>query len=178
MSSIEIRELWEAATALYDAGHWSCDHSINENALWMRLRRALGHTSGNASKPVKQKDLITEQWERVRKAFESVSNGITILEYQQMVTDTTLPKARNLEYVLLNLCSEAGEAGQKYAKYLRDGGTLNVDGLIAELGDVLWCVTCTAQLLGYTLTDVMANNNAKLRSRQSRGTLQGSGDVR
>jgi len=55
------RELHEAATALYDAGHWSCDRPVSENAMWMRLRGALGRASGGAPKPAKTDDVTCKK---------------------------------------------------------------------------------------------------------------------
>lgn len=35
-----------AAKALYSAGHWRCDRSVDESALWTELRDALGLKPG------------------------------------------------------------------------------------------------------------------------------------
>ena len=50
--------------------------------------------------------------------------------------------------------------------------------LIDELGDVLWYLSAMADELGETLEAVAARNLAKLKARQEKGSLQGSGDVR
>ena len=47
-----------------------------------------------------------------------------------------------------------------------------------ELGDVLWFVAVLAEHYGMDMQDVAIGNINKLRSRQQRGTLQGSGDER
>jgi hypothetical protein len=41
-----------AATAIYEAGHWTCDRPVDEVGLWTELRDALGRNSGGAPKPL------------------------------------------------------------------------------------------------------------------------------
>lgn len=50
--------------------------------------------------------------------------------------------------------------------------------LTKELGDVMWYLAQLASELGLELDDVAAVNLQKLRSRQERGVLAGSGDDR
>ena len=47
-----------------------------------------------------------------------------------------------------------------------------------ELGDCLWYIAVLAHDLGQDLDKIAADNLAKLKSRQERGVLAGSGDVR
>ena len=88
----------------------------------------------------------------------------------------------SLTYAALGLTGEAGEVADKVKKSLRDkNGTVSDDdalALLKELGDVLWYVNQTANLLGFTLEGVARANLAKLEDRKARGTLQGSGDNR
>jgi NTP pyrophosphatase (non-canonical NTP hydrolase) len=88
----------------------------------------------------------------------------------------------NLLYPTLGLCGEAGEVAEKVKKMVRDdGGELTAsrrDALAGELGDVLWYVAQLATEAGLDLGDVAEANLAKLRSRQERAVLQGSGDDR
>jgi NTP pyrophosphatase (non-canonical NTP hydrolase) len=88
----------------------------------------------------------------------------------------------NLLYPTLGLCGEAGEVAEKVKKMVRDdGGELTAqrrDALAAELGDVLWYVAQLATEADLDLGDVAEANLAKLRSRQERAVLQGSGDER
>ena len=88
----------------------------------------------------------------------------------------------NLLYPTLGLCGEAGEVAEKVKKMVRDdGGELTVarrDALAGELGDVLWYVAQLATEAGLELSEVAEGNLAKLRSRQERAVLQGSGDDR
>jgi NTP pyrophosphatase (non-canonical NTP hydrolase) len=88
----------------------------------------------------------------------------------------------NLLYPTLGLCGEAGEVAEKVKKMVRDdGGELTAqrrDALAAELGDVLWYVAQLATEADLDLGEVAEANLAKLRSRQERAVLQGSGDDR
>lgn len=107
-------------------------------------------------------------------------------EYQTLAADTaTYPEKgglMGLVYTSLGLTGEAGEVSEKVKKLLRDhGGELNTElkeGLIKELGDVLWYLAQCSKELGVTLEEVAAVNLFKLQSRKERGKLKGSGDNR
>lgn len=47
-----------------------------------------------------------------------------------------------------------------------------------ELGDVLWYVSCLGKALGFELAEIADANIEKLASRQNRGVIGGSGDMR
>jgi len=87
-----------------------------------------------------------------------------------------------LSYVALGLSGEAGEVAGKVKKIARDARSVIADAdrgrLADELGDVLWYVSQMATQLGFDLDSIASANLAKLRSRQERGVLQGSGDNR
>lgn len=108
---------------------------------------------------------------------------MTLEAYQKEAQKTALyPEAYRLLYPTLGLVGEAGELANKVKKVLRDqGGNLTEEvreALVAELGDVLWYVAQVATDLGVSLEEVARKNLAKLRSRQARGQLGGSGDNR
>jgi NTP pyrophosphatase (non-canonical NTP hydrolase) len=109
---------------------------------------------------------------------------VQLSDYQQRSRATAVyPDAgQNLTYPALGLCGEAGEAAEKVKKALRDdGGVLTPErrtALAAELGDVLWYVAQLATEAGLELDTIAEENLSKLRSRQERNVLQGSGDVR
>ena len=88
----------------------------------------------------------------------------------------------NLTYPALGLCGEAGEVAEKVKKLLRDDGGVLTDerreALAGELGDVLWYLAQMATEARLDLAEVAAANLAKLRSRQERQVLHGSGDSR
>lgn len=89
--------------------------------------------------------------------------------------------ARLLSFVL-GLGGESGEVLEKFKKILREKkgkiSDADKDEIIKELGDVLWYTNAVAHLLGSSLEEVAARNNAKLASRKTRGKLFGDGDNR
>ena len=98
--------------------------------------------------------------------------------YQDFTDSTAIyPPEKGLEYTALGLASEAGEFAGKVKKMIRDK-TYDTDAMIAELGDVLWYVARAAAELDVHLSDVAKDNIEKLKSRQDRGKLGGSGDSR
>jgi NTP pyrophosphatase (non-canonical NTP hydrolase) len=88
----------------------------------------------------------------------------------------------NIVYPTLGLAGEAGEVAEKVKKLLRDdGGVLSDErraALAGELGDVLWYAAQVATEAGLDLAEIAQGNLDKLRSRQERGVLSGSGDQR
>ena len=89
---------------------------------------------------------------------------------------------KNPIYPTLGLVGEAGEVADKVKKILRDKkGVFDKDSKDAikfELGDVLWYISQLSSELGYELEEVANANLVKLKSRKSRGKIQGSGDNR
>ncbi|MDQ3769306.1 MAG: nucleoside triphosphate pyrophosphohydrolase family protein [Actinomycetota bacterium] len=105
-------------------------------------------------------------------------------DYQERsrVTAVYPDAGANLLYPTLGLCGEAGEVAEKVKKMVRDdGGVLSQErrgALAGELGDVLWYVAQLATEAGLDLGAIAQDNLDKLRSREQRGALQGSGDER
>ena len=88
-----------------------------------------------------------------------------------------------LAYVGLGLASEAGEIAGKIKKIMRDnnGEMMSVSqrgALVDELGDVLWYIAMLASELEIGLDYCATVNITKLKSRQERGVIGGSGDKR
>lgn len=87
-----------------------------------------------------------------------------------------------MSYPLLGLVSEVGELCGKVKKVLRDKSGLftcaDHEAIGAEMGDVLWYLAALATDLDLSLATIAENNIAKLKSRQERNVLQGSGDNR
>lgn len=74
----------------------------------------------------------------------------------------------SLEYYMLGLVGEAGEAAEHVKKSLRLGEynkPLDKYKLILELGDVLWYLTKIADKIGFTLEEVARFNIEKLADR-------------
>ena len=112
-------------------------------------------------------------------------------EYQQRALETAVyPSEFKVIYPSLGLTGEAGEVSDKVKKVLRDTelvrdskGAIYIpadkcEQIAMELGDVCWYIATLAHDLGYTLQEIAEMNYAKLKSRQERGKLSGSGDNR
>jgi NTP pyrophosphatase (non-canonical NTP hydrolase) len=92
------------------------------------------------------------------------------------------PREVGLSYPALGLAGEAGEVAEHVKKSIRDDGGVVTperrEALGKELGDVLWYLAQLATELELDLDEVADANLQKLRSRQLRGVLSGSGDDR
>lgn len=87
---------------------------------------------------------------------------------------------KDMEYLCMQLASEAGEVAGVRAKYLRDGFTDEemIRRINKELGDVLWYVATICTELNLTMNQVAHANINKLQDRKERGTIGGFGDNR
>lgn len=66
----------------------------------------------------------------------------------------------------------------KYKKCLRGDGTLDVDALALEMGDVLWYLAMIAIRVGVSLDEIGNLNIDKLEQRLYGDKIQGDGDFR
>lgn len=109
---------------------------------------------------------------------------MTFNDYQLEACATAIYGAGNaIIYPALGLGNEAGEVLGKIKKVLRDNDGNFKDAkvreeLSKECGDVLWYLAALCRDLYISLDDVAAQNIEKLRDRQARGVIQGSGDNR
>ncbi len=109
---------------------------------------------------------------------------MTFEDYQQAARTTALypDLGKNFVYPTLGLVGEAGEVAEKIKKVMRDkGGVIDETTrteLQKELGDVMWYLAQLSFELGIKLDDVAVQNIEKLKSRQLRDQLHGSGDNR
>jgi len=105
-------------------------------------------------------------------------------DYQDLAMTTAVypQQGSNLAYPALGLNGEAGEVAEKVKKIIRDkGGVLDEEdrqALKKELGDVLWYVAAMCSEVGLRMGEVAELNISKLRDRQTRDRLHGSGDER
>lgn len=109
--------------------------------------------------------------------------GISLNQYQRMALETAIyPDDYKVVYPALGLAGEAGEVADKIKKVIRDKGgyfsPADCEEIALEIGDVLWYCAVLADRLGYRLDTIGRMNYRKLRSRQQRGMLGGSGDNR
>jgi NTP pyrophosphatase (non-canonical NTP hydrolase) len=99
--------------------------------------------------------------------------------YQELAQTTAIyPVEAKVYYAALGLAGEVGEICEKVKKNIRDGSVLDKDDLTKELGDVLWYLSALSTDLEISLEDVAITNYEKLKSRQERNVLTGSGDNR
>ena len=108
-------------------------------------------------------------------------------EYQEKARATRLDETRGIRkgYSALGLSGEAGEVADKVKKIIRGDFRDNPEGfeehlaeIAKEVGDVLWYVAAVADDLDISLSAIAQANLDKLRSRQERDEIQGSGDNR
>jgi NTP pyrophosphatase (non-canonical NTP hydrolase) len=108
---------------------------------------------------------------------------VELAEYQRLSRSTAqYPRNEALTYPALGLAGEAGEFADHAKKVIRDDGGLVTperrEAMAKELGDVLWYVAQLSTELELDLDEIARQNLEKLRSRQARGVLAGSGDDR
>ncbi len=108
---------------------------------------------------------------------------MTLDEYQELAEATAVfPDNLGIIYCTVALNEEAGEVAGKVKKVIRDNdGVFSADKcreIAFEVGDLLWYAANLAAKLGYTFEEVAQMNLDKLKSRQERGVIQGSGDNR
>ena len=106
-----------------------------------------------------------------------------INEYQEEAIKTAgYGEGQKIIYPTLGLTGEAGEVAEKVKKVLRDNAGVFTDEqkleIAKEISDVLWYCATLARDIGYTLEQIAEINLQKLRSRQERGVISGSGDNR
>lgn len=103
---------------------------------------------------------------------------MTLNEYQNLALETAI-YPQPIIYPALGL---TGEVADKVKKVLRDNDSQFTPEkkleIAKEIGDVLWFCATLSHDLGYKLEDIASMNYAKLRSRQVRNKLHGSGDNR
>lgn len=118
---------------------------------------------------------------------ENYPYPLTMNDYQADAAATMIYKWKVI-YPALGLSSEAGEVCDKIKKMIRDQD-IRFDGteklsdqqradIIFELGDVLWYVAALSRDLGVSLNELAHMNLEKLKMRQERNKLSGSGDNR
>lgn len=114
-----------------------------------------------------------------------MSKPMTLDEYQKEALVTALwsgDEMKDLSHWVLGVTGEAGEIAEKVKKLIRDfDGKLSDDAkkeLMKEIGDVMWYLAVLSEHIGYKFDEVGKQNIAKLRDRQARNKLHGSGDNR
>jgi NTP pyrophosphatase (non-canonical NTP hydrolase) len=75
----------------------------------------------------------------------------------------------NLCWSAMGLSGEAGEVTDYLKKVVFHSHELNKEKVAEELGDVLWYLAATAELIGYDLEDIAIMNIEKLKKRYPEG---------
>lgn len=70
---------------------------------------------------------------------------------QQALTTAIYPLSRELDYTILGICSEVGEIGEAFDKWLAEGDRSN---FLAEIGDNFWYCAAIADALKLPLSYV------------------------
>ena len=99
-------------------------------------------------------------------------------EYQKLAQQTAI--YTDPMYPVTSLMIEAAEAADLFVKPLLRGDDVEIDRtkVVSELGDVLWNLANMAADQGVKLEDIAVFNIEKLKSRQARGVIKGSGGDR
>jgi len=104
--------------------------------------------------------------------------------YQKNALDTLI--ANTETHLTYGLAAEVGEVMSLMQKTARmdprywDAGytPLLKEKIFAELGDVLWYLSCLVAYHGFSLNDIAGHNLEKLGIRKAEGKIQGDGDNR
>jgi|TARA_R100000005_G_C4958201_1_gene175982 NTP pyrophosphatase (non-canonical NTP hydrolase) len=111
------------------------------------------------------------------ESFEVFDSG-QMNDYQRAAASTAIYKQEHaVIYPALGLAAEAGEVANKVKKILRDGN-FDREAIADEVGDCLWYIAALCRDLNVDMQDIANNNIKKLKDRQERGVLSGSGDKR
>ena len=99
-------------------------------------------------------------------------------EYQKLAQQTAI--YTDPMYPVTSLMIEAAEAADLFVKPLLRGDDVEIYKVkvVSELGDVLWNLANMAADQGLKLEDIAIFNVEKLKSRQARGVIHGSGGDR
>jgi NTP pyrophosphatase (non-canonical NTP hydrolase) len=113
---------------------------------------------------------------------------MTFEEYEAAATTSrAYPNVGNNHvFPTLGLVEEAGEVAGKVKKLIRDHGKHtpadltpeDIMNITKEMGDVLWYMAVLSRELKVPLVDIAEQNLAKIRDREARGMVGGSGDTR
>lgn len=97
---------------------------------------------------------------------------MTEQEYRDLTMRTASDRTRyDTLYLVLGLCSEAGEVADLMKKSIASRTPLDPESILNELGDVLWYLTRLADTYGLMMEQIRDANAAKLQARQAQGTL-------
>ena len=115
-------------------------------------------------------------------------NDLSMADYQMAAAETAIyagageATTEAINYTLLGLAGEVGEICNSFKKALRDDNGIvtaeRAENLAKEAGDAYWYLVNFVNELGYPIELIAKQNLQKLKSRQARGVIKGSGDNR
>lgn len=86
---------------------------------------------------------------------------------------------KNPNYWLLQTLGEVGEIAGKEAKKVRGDDFQDFEKLLMlEIGDSFYCLVAYCLSKGFDISEILAMNVEKLKDREKRGVVKGSGDER
>jgi len=102
--------------------------------------------------------------------------GLTFSEYEQLASRTDVTPKHDLKGLMVPLLGLAGEVGSllsEHKKHLREGERYSVftDHVAEEIGDILWYLANIATKSGLSLSDIAAENLAKLEINPPVGAI-------
>tara|TARA_B110000211_G_scaffold22400_1_gene23134 strand:- start:752 stop:1060 length:309 start_codon:yes stop_codon:yes gene_type:complete len=89
--------------------------------------------------------------------------------YQRLAKKTA--SYQDPDYLPLGLAEECGELVHEFARCKRKGVPMDIEALESEVGDVLWVLSQICTEHGLSLGWVATNNIAKLKQRDSQGSI-------
>lgn len=137
---------------------------LRDFAEELRFGDTVGPDGGNAGDHRRQRhgEIILAL---VESYFHVQSDAADVFQQKCLRTVKSEPGNPTLTLCALGLGGETGEVIEPVKKHLFHGKPLDPKHVMLELGDVLWYTAVMAHELGWSLSDVMAANVAKLEAR-------------
>lgn len=163
-------------TAIYPKGITGITYTI------LGLNDEMGELCEAINTPERSKELGDVFWYVACFAHE-IGIDISAADAKAMKEVSCIPTAGNVLLPLdkMRLC--AARICGHVKKYIRDEGAklLSIekkDLIFKEISDIILCIYCICAYSGFSWNEVAQQNLDKLKSRQERGKIQGSGDNR
>ncbi|MFN0132740.1 MAG: nucleoside triphosphate pyrophosphohydrolase family protein [Phycisphaerales bacterium] len=105
-----------------------------------------------------------------------MNTNLTFAEYERLASRTDVSPGRDLKGMMVPLLGLAGEVGSllsEHKKHLREGNRYSVftDHVAEEIGDILWYLANIASKSGLSLSEIAAENLAKLEVSPPPGAI-------
>lgn len=106
-----------------------------------------------------------------------MSSSLTFAEYERLASRTDVSSGQDLKALVVPLLGLAGEVGSllsEHKKHLREGKRYSVftDHVAEEIGDILWYLANIASKSGLALSEIAAENLAKLEVSPPSGAIE------